>query len=793
MKRGKILGLLRGVLVLAIMVVCGCSDGDRETPAPPTAVPPPVVESAAGAAAAVPVPEEMSAPVRFYLRYQATEGGSLIGPVAQEIEAGEDAFAVAAVADEGFRFVGWSDGAVEPQRSDQRLTADLEVTARFAPVQYRLEYVAGDNGRITGPTAQQVDQGREGKVVVAVADEGYHFVRWNDGVTTAQRAETQVRTNVTVTAEFAVNEYPVSYRAGEFGSLKGATTQRVRHGEETSAVEAVADPGYHFVRWSDGVTTRLRVDRNVRADLTVRADFAINTYVIGGVVKGLVEGTRMQIENAGDRLVIDANGFFRFVTEALDGESYSVRVTRQPEAPNQSCSLTGAQGQVAGQDVDGIIIECVLKTFSVGGMVSGLPDGNEIVLQNKGRDRLQVSADGPFVFPVAMEDGSSYEVEVARQPRRANWICAVLRPYGLLAGKDVDNVEVDCYPQVVLEAEGGMSKVRLGWNSADFSGVTFELCQAREEIIGADFNQCRRLQGGTVRTGVGEGLIIEGLRNNQPYWFQLLARYDSGRLTFSDAVTAVPYGGLNDTGIDWCADTTRNRDVGVRGEKIAGCESVADSHPGQDAIFGRDQEMLQRALKKNGSGSAGFDFTRICRSGEAAGEGRCPPNPVPGKGFDNWGCNRDNVTGLIWELKDDSGLGGMDHTYSWYQPDATVNGGDAGVENGGRCTGSKCDTSGYITAVSKEKLCGVSDWRLPTRKELLSIVDNGRFNPALDARQFPDVLADYYWTSSPYGDNSRMAWQVYFLYGEALPAEKKLAKPVRLVSGETVTFGMDNP
>jgi hypothetical protein len=200
-----------------------------------------------------------------------------------------------------------------------------------------------------------------------------------------------------------------------------------------------------------------------------------------------------------------------------------------------------------------------------------------------------------------------------------------------------------------------------------------------------------------------------------------------------------------------------------------------------------------RKLPKNGSGFAGFDFTKLCMNGEAAGEGQCPPNPLPGKDFNNWACTRDNVTGLIWEIKMDSGLRSMNNTYTWYTPDETINGGKTGPENGGACEGSACDTQAYLKAINEMALCGAGDWRLPTKKELLSIVDNGRFKPAVDPRFFPNTLSLHYWSSSPYSEDENSAWQVFFLYGEAYPNNKNETNHIRLVRGRTVTFGLDNP
>ena len=58
-------------------------------------------------------------------------------------------------------------------------------------------------------------------------------------------------------------------------------------------------------------------------------------------------------------------------------------------------------------------------------------------------------------------------------------------------------------------------------------------------------------------------------------------------------------------------------------------------------------------------------------------------------------------------------------------------------------------------------------WRLPTVKELQTIVDESRTNPTIDPTVFPSTPSDYFWSSSPLAGSSSSSWYVYFIYGAA--------------------------
>jgi len=78
------------------------------------------------------------------------------------------------------------------------------------------------------------------------------------------------------------------------------------------------------------------------------------------------------------------------------------------------------------------------------------------------------------------------------------------------------------------------------------------------------------------------------------------------------------------------------------------------------------------------------------------------------------------------------------------------------------------DAIDYCESLS---LNGQSDWRLPNKNELLSIVDYGTFNPAISSvfEMTPtsnQSWLSYYWSSTAYARDPYRAWYVGFYYGK---------------------------
>ena len=66
---------------------------------------------------------------------------------------------------------------------------------------------------------------------------------------------------------------------------------------------------------------------------------------------------------------------------------------------------------------------------------------------------------------------------------------------------------------------------------------------------------------------------------------------------------------------------------------------------------------------------------------------------------------------------------------------------------------------------------GYSDWRLPTAKELQTIVDYSKLNPAMDTDYFT-AIDKWVWTSQEYKGDQQKAWLINFYYGDATTRSK---------------------
>ena len=141
-------------------------------------------------------------------------------------------------------------------------------------------------------------------------------------------------------------------------------------------------------------------------------------------------------------------------------------------------------------------------------------------------------------------------------------------------------------------------------------------------------------------------------------------------------------------------------------------------------------------------------YTKLDKTGKELPEGAV-----------EWAMVRDNVTGLIWEVKTDSGIGDKERRFTWYNPTGAANGGHAGRPGDGT------DTQDFIDALNAERFGGFSAWRIPSVKELSTLINSGSQNPAIHEKYFVHTMPGNYWTSTADVTNRNYAWLVNFETG----------------------------
>ncbi|MFQ7700565.1 MAG: InlB B-repeat-containing protein [Coriobacteriales bacterium] len=143
-------------------------------------------------------------PRTYVLRYTVNDdnAGYISGPQIQSPFPGKDAFPVKAVPNDGYVFVGWSDGVQTPNRTDTNVQSDALIIACFEKIAFTIEYQASTGGYIEGASSQNVLYRETSQTVTAVPEKGYMFIGWSDGVTSPSRKESDVRESLSFTALF---------------------------------------------------------------------------------------------------------------------------------------------------------------------------------------------------------------------------------------------------------------------------------------------------------------------------------------------------------------------------------------------------------------------------------------------------------------------------------------------------------------------------------------------------------------------------------------------------------------
>ncbi|XOF32953.1 MAG: DUF1566 domain-containing protein [Candidatus Electrothrix sp. YB6] len=182
--------------------------------------------------------------------------------------------------------------------------------------------------------------------------------------------------------------------------------------------------------------------------------------------------------------------------------------------------------------------------------------------------------------------------------------------------------------------------------------------------------------------------------------------------------------------------------TGLNDTGIIDCSGVTGS---ADCAYGRDFTDSDP-----GDGHAGFSFTKLDSTGKALASSAT-----------SWVCVRDNVTGLVWMDKE------------WITDDKKD------------WTTAQSDAAGF-SACGLEEL----DWRVPTLKELTSIVSYDAESPSVDGDYFRlPATGPVFWTVNASAVDSGKAWNIDFNFFGLLDytSSKTATLYVRFVYGTEQT------
>jgi hypothetical protein len=135
---------------------------------------------------------------------------------------------------------------------------------------------------------------------------------------------------------------------------------------------------------------------------------------------------------------------------------------------------------------------------------------------------------------------------------------------------------------------------------------------------------------------------------------------------------------------------------------------------------------------KTGGSYVGNDVTRLARARCVRGHASCTDSEESAYSVAGDSAH-DRDTGLTWQRA-------VDHdNYTWQEANAFC---------------SRLNANGRT-------------WRLPSLRELLTLVDVTRFEPAIDTSVFPNTPSEFFWSSSPSSTPPGTGWGVNFTRGSS--------------------------
>ena len=234
---------------------------------------------------------------QYTVSYTASTGGS-VNPSSESVNWNLANIGTSATPSTGYSFVNYTieSGTCNGTFSTSTgicssVREAITIRANFTINTYTVSYTASTGGSVT-VSSRTVSHGGTSDAPGHTADTGYHLVEFErtlgsgGSLNTSTGAVTNVTGNQTIRANFAINQYTISYTAGTGGSIT-PSSRTVSHGGTAAAPSATASTGYdlsHFsitVGGSNGILEIFTGEvLSVTGNLTVQANFSLKVYTI---------------------------------------------------------------------------------------------------------------------------------------------------------------------------------------------------------------------------------------------------------------------------------------------------------------------------------------------------------------------------------------------------------------------------------------------------------------------------------------------------------------------------------
>lgn len=240
---------------------------------------------------------------------------------------------LAATANTGYRFVRWSDGNTNSERTISVPSEDTTYIAFFEPLSYQINVETENqvhgtvNGSGTFPYQSTT-------IISATANTGYEFSRWSDGNTSASRSITIPLNGATYTATFRqVGTLTISVNNSAYGFVTGGGTYPV---DQAVTLTAIPVAGYQFSHWFDNYTEPTRTI-TVQAGITPitayfeRAPLVTISVASDNSTYGTVSGSGNYYVGTEATLTATPRAGYRFVRWS-DGTTSTSRTVTVPSS-----------------------------------------------------------------------------------------------------------------------------------------------------------------------------------------------------------------------------------------------------------------------------------------------------------------------------------------------------------------------------------------------------------------------------------------------------------------------------